>query len=121
VLDAAGVAGVFEAFTCFAAFLLTTADELAGFAVVALAVFLAAFFLETGAVVVVFELCGVTGALVGGALCANIAAAVNIVVKPEIKIVRFIFVSPLMGCFRSPLANPSCGRIDSQTLARAGH
>jgi hypothetical protein len=67
-LDAAGATGVFEAFTCFAAFLLATLFELTGFAVVALADFLAAFFFEAGAVVVVFELCGVTVALVGGVL-----------------------------------------------------
>jgi hypothetical protein len=76
-LDAA--AGVFEAFTAFA--------------VVALVAFLA--FL----VVLVVEVCGVAGALDGGVLCANIAAADNI----EIRIVRFIFVSPFTGCFRSPL------------------
>jgi hypothetical protein len=80
-------AGVFEAFT---AFLLTTLDELAGLAVVALAGFLAVFFFETGAVAVVFELAGAAGALDGGVLCANIAAAVNI----EIKIVRFISFLP---------------------------
>jgi hypothetical protein len=88
---AAGTAGVFEALT---AFLLATLLEFTGLAVVGLAVFgvLAAFFFETGAVpvVLVVELCGVTGALDCGALCANIAAAVNM----EIKIVRFIFVSP---------------------------
>jgi hypothetical protein len=88
---AAGAAGVFEALT---AFLLATLLEFTGLAVVGLAVFgvLAAFFFETGAVLVVLvvELCGVTGALEGGALCANIAAAVSM----EIKIVRFIFVSP---------------------------
>jgi hypothetical protein len=77
-------AGVFEAFT---AFLLTTLCELAGFAVVALGVFLAAFFFETGAVAVVFEVAGAAGALDCGVLCANIAAADII----AIKIVRFIF------------------------------
>jgi hypothetical protein len=100
VLDA----GVFEAFW------FETLAELAVFAVVALVDFLA--FL----VVLVVEVCGVAGALEGGVLCANIAAAVNI----EIKIVRFIFVSPLVGCFRSPLANPSCGHMLFGTLALAG-
>jgi uncharacterized membrane protein (GlpM family) len=85
-------------------------DELAVFAVVALLDFLA--FL----VVLVVEVCGVAGALEGGVLCANIAAAVNIVVR----IMRFIFVSPLMGCFRSPLAYPSCSRMLFGTLAPAG-
>jgi hypothetical protein len=79
---------------------LATLLELAVFAVVALVVFLALFFFEVGAVEVVFELCGVTGALEGGVLWANIAAADNIVIR----IVRFIFVSPLMWCFSiSPL------------------
>jgi hypothetical protein len=100
VLDA----GVFEAFW------FETLAELAVFAVVALVDFLA--FL----VVLVVEVCGVAGALEGGVLCANIAAAVNI----EIRIVRFIFVSPLMGCFRSPLATPSCSRMPFGTLALAG-
>ena len=91
---AAGAAGVFATFLeALAAFLLATLLEFTGLAVVGLAVFgvLAAFFFETGAVpvVLVVELCGVTGAL-----CANIAAADNIVDKVEIKIVRFIFVSP---------------------------
>jgi hypothetical protein len=86
-------AGVFEAFT---ALLFATLFELAGFAVVALAVFLA-FLVE---VVLVVELCGAAGVLDAGVLCANIAAAVNI----AIKIVRFIFVSP---CGVFPLANPS--------------
>jgi len=67
-------------------------------------------------VVLVVEVCGVAGALEGGVLCANIAAAVNIVVR----IMRFIFVSPLMGCFRSPLATPSCSRMPFGTLALAG-
>jgi hypothetical protein len=114
-LDVA-TAGVFEA---FAAFLLTDLAAAAGFAVVTLAGFLAAFFLETGAVEVVFavELCAGAGALEGGVLCANIAAAVNI----EIRIVRVIFVFSLSGgSFRSPLANPSCSRTHFQTLALAG-
>jgi hypothetical protein len=92
-LDAAGAAGVFEAFT---AFLFATLVELAGLAVVAFVVFLA-FLVE---VVLVVELCGAAGVLDAGVLCANIAAAVNIVIK----IVRFIFVSPCGVC---PLANPS--------------
>jgi hypothetical protein len=104
VLDATGAAGVFEAF------LFATLAELAVFAVVALLDFLAFF------VVLVVEVCGVAGALEGGALCANIAAAVNIVAR----IMRFIFVSPLMGCFRSPLANPSCSHMLFGTLALAG-
>jgi hypothetical protein len=86
-------AGVFEAFT---AFLFATLFELAGLAVVDLVAFLA-FLVE---VVLVVELCGAAGALGAGVLCANIAAAVNIVVK----IMRFIFVSP---CGVFPLANPS--------------
>ena len=90
----AGAAGVFEAFTCFAAFLFATLAEFTGFAVVAFVDFLA--FL-TGLVV---EVCGVTGALEGGVLWANIAAAVNIVNR----IVRFIFVSPFDGgAFDLPL------------------
>jgi hypothetical protein len=103
-LGVAGAAGVFEAF------LFATLAELAVFAVVALLDFLAFF------VVLVVEVCGVAGALEGGVLCANIAAAVNI----EIRIVGFIFVSPLMGCFRSPLATPSCSRMPFGTLALAG-
>jgi hypothetical protein len=106
-------AGVFEAFT---AFLFATLLELAGFAVVGLAAFLAVFFLETGAVLFVVEVCGVTGALDCGVLCANIAAADIIAIKIE----RFIFVSPFAGCFRSPLANPSCGHMRFGTLASAG-
>jgi hypothetical protein len=108
-LDAAGAAGVFEAFT-LEAFWLATLDELAVLGVVALVDFFV--FL----VVLVVEVCGVAGALEGGVLCANIAAAVNIVVR----IMRFIFVSPLMGCFRSPLATPSCSRMPFGTLALAG-
>jgi hypothetical protein len=97
-LDDAAGAAVFEAFT---AFLLATLFELTGFAVVDLADFLPVFFFETGAGVVdlVVELCGVTGALDCGVLCANIAAAVNI----EIRIVRFIFVFSLQGAFDVPL------------------
>jgi hypothetical protein len=69
-------------------------DELAVFAVVDLVDFLA--FL----VVLVVEVCGVAGALEGGALCANIAAADNIVIK----IVRFIIsFSFLRGAFDLPL------------------
>jgi Na+/H+-translocating membrane pyrophosphatase len=109
-----------EAAYCFtgaAAFLLATLDELAVLAVVALVVFLALFFFEVGAVEVVFELCGVTGALEGGVLCANIAAAANM----EIKIVRFIFVfSFLRGAFDLPFAIPSCGHMLFGTLAPAG-
>jgi hypothetical protein len=86
-------AGVFEAFT---AFLFATLFELAGLAVVDLGAFLA-FLVE---VVLVVELCGAAGVLGAGVLCANIAAAVNMVVK----IMRFIFVSP---CGVFPLANPS--------------
>jgi hypothetical protein len=83
------------------AFLFATLFELAGFAVVALVVFLD-FLVE---VVLVVELCGAAGVLdAGGVLCANIAAAVNRLVKPAIRIVRFIFVSP---CGVFPLANPS--------------
>jgi hypothetical protein len=94
-------AGVFEAFT---AFLFATLFELAGLAVVDLGAFLT-FLVE---VVLVVEFCGAAGVL-----CANIAAAVNI----EIRIMRFIFVSP---CGVFPLANPSCGRTLFQTLAPAG-
>jgi hypothetical protein len=110
-LDDAGA--VFEATLLTGAFWLPTLVELAGFAVVPLADFLAAFFFEV--VAVVFEPCGVAG----GVLCANIAAAVNRV-KPDIRIVGFIFVSPYAGCFRSPLANPSCGHMPFGTLAPAG-
>jgi hypothetical protein len=112
-LDDAG-AVVFEATLLTGAFWLATLVELAGFAVVALVGFLAAFFFEVVAVVV--EPCGVAG----GVVCANIAAAVNRVVKPDIRIVRFIFVSPYAGCFRSPLADPSCGHMPFGTLAPAG-
>jgi hypothetical protein len=95
-------AGALAGVEAFAAFLLATWFELA-FAVVALVDFLAAFFLEVVAVVLLVELCGVAGALDGGALCANIAAAVNSVVKPVIRIVRFIFVFSCAGFFLVPL------------------
>jgi hypothetical protein len=86
------------------AFLFTTLVELAGLAVVDLGAFLV--FFEAGAVEVVLV-------VDAGVLWANIAAAVNI----EIRIVRFIFVSP---CGVFPLANPSCGHMPLGTLAPAG-
>jgi hypothetical protein len=88
--DAAGAAGVL-----LTAFLFTTAVALAGFAAVVLVDFLAAFFFEVGAVLLVVP----AGAPEGGVLCANIPAAV----KAEIRIMRFIFVSPCGVLFLFPL------------------